>query len=119
FRKAMTGVLPETVLRQRKAGFGAPVDYWLSHDLREMVDDLLSEDRIRRRGYLQPRAVRRLVEEQRSGRQDWSLQIWQLLTLELWLQGFMDPAREPARHITRWAAPVVSAQSRMGGAPAS
>ncbi len=42
FRKAMRDVLPAEVLRQPKAGFAAPVDYWLAHDLREMVDDLLS-----------------------------------------------------------------------------
>jgi asparagine synthase (glutamine-hydrolysing) len=90
FRKAMQGILPEEVLRQPKAGFGAPVDYWLAHDLREMVDDLLSEERVKRRGFFEPRAVQRLVEEHRSGRQDWSMQIWQLLTLELWLQTFVD-----------------------------
>jgi asparagine synthase (glutamine-hydrolysing) len=89
-RKAMAPVLPPEVLTQKKAGFGAPVDYWLAYDLREMVDDLLSEDRVRRRGLFEPAAVRKLVEEQRSGRQDWSMQIWQLLTLELWSQGFTD-----------------------------
>jgi asparagine synthase (glutamine-hydrolysing) len=90
FRKAMQGILPEEVLCQPKAGFGAPVDYWLAHDLREMVDELLSEDKVKRRGFFEPRAVQRLVEEHRSGRQDWSMQIWQLLTLELWLQTFVD-----------------------------
>ena len=32
----------------------------------------------------------RFVDEHRSGRQDWSLQIWQFLTLELWMQVFLD-----------------------------
>lgn len=90
FRKAMQGTLPDEVLSQPKAGFGAPVDYWLTYDLREMVGDLLSEDRVRRRGYFEPTAVRQMIEEHRSGRQDWSMQIWQLLTLELWLQTFVD-----------------------------
>ncbi|MER3445452.1 MAG: asparagine synthase (glutamine-hydrolyzing) [Candidatus Dadabacteria bacterium] len=89
FRKAMQGILPDEVLRQPKAGFGAPVDHWLAYDLREMVDDLLSEDRIQRRGYFQPGAVRQMIEEHRSGRQDWSMQIWQLLTLEIWLETFI------------------------------
>jgi asparagine synthase (glutamine-hydrolysing) len=46
--------------------------------------------KVKRRGFFEPRAVQRLVEEHRSGRQDWSMQIWQLLTLELWLQTFVD-----------------------------
>ena len=78
------------MLTQKKAGFGAPIDYWLAHDLREMVDDLLSETSIKERGLFNPSIVRRYVEEQRVGRQDWSLQIWQFLTLELWMREFLD-----------------------------
>ena len=90
FRKAMQDVLPAEVLRQPKAGFAAPVDYWLAHDLREMVDDLLSESQIRSRGLLRPEVVNRYVKQHRSGAQDWSMQIWQFLTLELWMQAFLD-----------------------------
>lgn len=90
FRKAMQDILPREVLRQPKAGFAAPVDYWLAHDLKEMVDDLLSPSELRRRGLFRPEAVRRFVDEHRSGAQDWSMQIWQFLTLELWMQTFLD-----------------------------
>lgn len=89
-REAMRPLLPPEVLQQKKAGFGAPADYWLSHDLREMVDDLLSEGHLRARGIFNPKEVHRLVREHRQGAQDWSLQIWQLLTLELWMQTFID-----------------------------
>ena len=89
-RQAMRDVLPPEVLRQPKAGFAAPVDYWLAHDLKEMVDDLLSVSQIRKRGLFRPDAVRRYVDEHRSGRQDWSMQLWQLITLELWMQTFID-----------------------------
>ena len=90
FRKAMQDVLPREVLQQPKAGFAAPVDYWLARDLKEMVDDLLSESQIQKRGLFRPEAVRAFVDEHRSGAQDWSMQIWQLLTLELWMQIFLD-----------------------------
>jgi asparagine synthase (glutamine-hydrolysing) len=90
FREAMRGVLPDEVLRQRKAGFGAPADYWLAYDLREMVDDLLSPQKVADRGLFRPAAVQQLVQQQRSGRYDWSMQLWQLLTLELWQRTFLD-----------------------------
>jgi asparagine synthase (glutamine-hydrolysing) len=90
FRKAMQDVLPRELLQQPKAGFAAPVDYWLARDLKEMVDDLLSESQIQKRGLFRPEAVRAFVDEHRSGVQDWSMQIWQLLTLELWMQIFLD-----------------------------
>ncbi len=90
FRQAMRDVLPREVLQQPKAGFAAPVDYWLAHDLRGMVDDLLSSSQVRKRGLFQSDSVDRFVREHRSGRHDWSMQIWQFLTLELWLQTFLD-----------------------------
>jgi len=90
FRKAMRDTLPPEVLQQPKAGFAAPVDYWLAHDLREMVDDLLSPARLRDRGLFQVEPVQQLIGEHRSGRHDHSMQIWQFLTLELWMQTFLD-----------------------------
>jgi len=89
FRKAMHGILPAEVLRQPKAGFAAPTDYWLANDLKEMTDDLLSGSRVKSRALFRPEAITKLVEEHRSGKQDWSMQIWQFLTLELWMQNFI------------------------------
>ncbi len=100
FRRAMRDILPPEVLRQPKAGFAAPVDYWLAHDLKEMVGDLLSESQIRKRGLFRPEAVQRFVDEHASARHDWSMQLWQFLTLELWMQVFLDGGAakfEPSR----------------------
>jgi asparagine synthase (glutamine-hydrolysing) len=90
FREAMRSMLPDEVMRQPKAGFAAPVDYWLAHDLRPMVDDLLSESQVKRRGLFRPEVVRSYIDEHRRGAEDWSMQIWQLLTLEIWMQLFLD-----------------------------
>ncbi|MBV9573306.1 MAG: asparagine synthase (glutamine-hydrolyzing), partial [Acidobacteriales bacterium] len=60
FRKAMTGVVPQEVLQQPKAGFAAPIDYWLANDLKEMVGDLLSDARVSDRGLFRPQAVQQL-----------------------------------------------------------
>jgi asparagine synthase (glutamine-hydrolysing) len=93
----MRDVLPDEVLKQPKAGFAAPIDYWLANDLKEMTDDLLSDSRIRGRGLFRPQAVRKFVDEHRAGRQDWSMQIWQLLTLEIWMQTFLDVQKNDSR----------------------
>lgn len=95
FRKAMGDMLPAEVLRQPKAGFGAPVDYWLAHELRPLVDELLSASRLRDRGIFQPEAIHSLVQQHRNGAQDWSMQIWQLLTLEIWMEQFIDKSVKP------------------------
>ena len=106
-REAMRDVLPAEVLRQPKAGFAAPVDYWLAHDLKEMVDDLLSDSQIRKRGLFHPEIVRGLVDEHRRGKRDWSMQVWQFLTLELWMQTFLEGgARKVA---SEYATPIQAA----------
>src|SRR5882724_978578 len=89
-REAMKPMLPAEVLEQKKAGFGAPADYWLANDLRVMVGDLLNEQKVKERSLFAPKRVARMVRQQRTGRRDWSMQIWQLLTLELWQQAFLD-----------------------------
>lgn len=88
FRRAMAGILPPKIIQNRKAGFGAPLDHWLAHGLREMVDEVLSEHRLKDRGLFEPAEVRRLIDAQREGGLDASMQIWQLLTLELWMDTF-------------------------------
>ncbi|RMD64069.1 asparagine synthase (glutamine-hydrolyzing), partial [Candidatus Parcubacteria bacterium] len=91
-KKAMEGILPDPVIRRRKAGFGAPLRAWLRRDLREMVDDLLSEEAIKRRGYFDPKTIRRLIENDREGVEDNAQRIWAFLTLELWHRTFIDGA---------------------------
>jgi len=76
--------LPAEIVHRPKASFGAPLRAWISHDLSELVDDVLLGGDLVDSGFLQREPLRRLVEEERSGREDRSKQIWQLLTLELW-----------------------------------
>ncbi len=89
-RQAVKDIVPQAIVRRRKAGFGAPIRTWLRRDLREMVDDLLSRERIDARGYFDAAAVRRMVDDDREGRADNTYRIWALLTLEIWHQVFMD-----------------------------
>jgi asparagine synthase (glutamine-hydrolysing) len=89
-RKAYEDILPPEILTARKAGFGAPIGYWLLNDLREMVDDLLHRDRVRRRGLFRPEVVESWIREQRQGSVERSWNVWQLLTFELWMQAYFD-----------------------------
>jgi asparagine synthase (glutamine-hydrolysing) len=87
-KRAAEKLLPREVVWRRKAGFGAPIRSWLRGALRPLVDDLLSEETVRRRGLFQPAEVRRIIAANLSGREDYNLQVFQLLTLELWQRVF-------------------------------
>jgi asparagine synthase (glutamine-hydrolysing) len=89
-KRAAERLLPREVVWRRKAGFGAPIRSWLRGALRPLVEGLLSEEVVRARGLFRPAEVRRVVEENLSGREDFSLQVLQLLTLEMWQREFLD-----------------------------
>ena len=89
-KRAAEAWLPREIVHRKKAGFSAPVRAWLARDLRDEVEDLLSESNIRSRGYFEYGHVRRLIDENLSGREDNALKVFQLLTLELWHRAFID-----------------------------
>jgi asparagine synthase (glutamine-hydrolysing) len=89
-RQAMEKRLPQGVLRRRKAAFGLPVRSWMRNELRPMMEDLLSEETIRRRGMLNPAAVREMASQTMSGERDFTIRLWALMTLELWQQAYTD-----------------------------
>jgi asparagine synthase (glutamine-hydrolysing) len=100
-KRAAERLLPKEVVWRRKAGFGAPLRSWLRGPLQEMTQDLLSEERLRRRGLFRPEVVQKIVRDNLSGREDYNLQVFQLLTLELWQQIFLDGPRGQSIHFTR------------------
>ncbi len=89
-KRAAEQLLPHDVVWRKKAGFGAPVRSWLRGALRPLVADLLSEENVRRRGLFRPAEVQRIIAANLSGREDYNLQVYQLLTLELWQRAFLD-----------------------------
>ena len=89
-KRALEGILPNDVVWRKKAGFGAPIRSWLRGHLRPLISDLLSEETVRRRGLFRPEEVKRVVDANFSGREDFNLQVFQLLGLELWQRQFID-----------------------------
>ena len=86
-RRMLRGLLPDQILRAPKQGFMVPLARWLREDLHEMVHDLLSDDVIRKRGYVKPAYVRWLLDEHESRRRNFSDQLYALIVLELWHRG--------------------------------
>ena len=89
-KRAMEKLLPREIVWRKKAGFGAPIRSWLRGPLQPMVNDLLSAETIKRRGLFRPEEARRVIDANLSGREDYNLQVFQLLNLELWQRAFID-----------------------------
>jgi len=83
-KDAAAAWLPDEIIHRPKGSFSAPLRAWVGRDLVGMVDDLVVGGSLVASGFLRRQAVERLVEDDRTGREDRSKQIWQLLNLELW-----------------------------------
>jgi asparagine synthase (glutamine-hydrolysing) len=89
-REAFPDLLPESIMRRPKMGFGVPLDHWFRGELTGYVRSVLLDPRSLERGYFRPEAIRRLLDEHQAGAFDHSHRLWALLVLELWHRQWVD-----------------------------
>jgi asparagine synthase (glutamine-hydrolysing) len=82
--------VPRDVIYRKKQGFALPLEDWMRQGLKDDLLQILLEPRTTQRGYFQPAAVRRLVEEHISGRRAHTGAVWCLLMFELWHRNFLE-----------------------------
>lgn len=85
-KQALSGFLPDEVIRKPKHGFGLPFGEWLkiSPELQNNVYALLRD--LKRRGIVQPRFLDTLIEQHRGGHAAYyGSMVWILAMLEAWL----------------------------------
>jgi len=85
--------VPHEALDRPKQGFALPLVHWIRNELKELILSVLLETRTLQRGYFNPDAVRRLLDEHFRGRRDRSGEIWRLLIFELWHRNFLEKIR--------------------------
>jgi asparagine synthase (glutamine-hydrolysing) len=84
-RKVLGRYIPEHLIAKPKRGFSLPMSEWLRGPLFEWADQLLSEDRMFKDGYLNAKLVQEKWLEHQEGRKDWSQDIWCVLIFQMWL----------------------------------
>jgi asparagine synthase (glutamine-hydrolysing) len=89
FKKALRGVLPDSIIDRRKQGFAVPLATWLREDLSTFARDVLLSPTAARRGVFNLDYVEHLLKLHDRGR-DLDLQLWTILSVELWCRRFMD-----------------------------
>jgi asparagine synthase (glutamine-hydrolysing) len=89
-RKAMRGILPDTIIDRPKKGFPVPLASWLRGPMRGFTrDHLLAKESACGR-HFDRGAVERIVKEHEGGRKDRSEELWTLLVLEVWNRTFIE-----------------------------
>ena len=89
-KKAMEPYLPKEVIYRPKTGFGGPLRNWLRFDLNEWLNDILSEERLKKRGIFNHLKVKRLIEQNTIGSIDASYILLSIASIEIWCQKFID-----------------------------
>ena len=89
-KEAVRDLLPTTIIDRPKSGMRVPVQNWLTGALKDLSNDLLFGKKARERGLFQEKTIKTwlkgegLIYARQGGK------LWLLLTLELWLQAFLD-----------------------------
>ena len=83
-RELVHDFVPASIMTRPKQGFSLPVGSWLRRDLRGLMDDAVGSRTYRESGWFRPGYVEQLWATHRSGRQDLSWPLWQVLVFHLW-----------------------------------
>jgi asparagine synthase (glutamine-hydrolysing) len=88
-KEAARSLLPAGILARRKQGFSPPFSAWARGPLRTTVEDILSLERVKRAGVLDPRAVQRILRDHLEAREDRGRTLWTLLSLQCWAEAWV------------------------------
>jgi asparagine synthase (glutamine-hydrolysing) len=95
-KRAMRGILPDGIIDRPKHGFAVPLARWFRGELSEFARDLLLSDTCRQRGFFNTKYIETLFRQNDRGR-DLDLQLWTILSFELWCRRFLDAPIPSAR----------------------
>ncbi|MBE7554545.1 MAG: asparagine synthase (glutamine-hydrolyzing) [Anaerolineales bacterium] len=88
-KKSMSQKLPREIINRPKKGFNMPVARWLTTELRDVVLEMLSEERINRQGFFNYTYVRELLDQHLSHRRDNRKVLWTLFIFQLWYDRYV------------------------------
>jgi asparagine synthase (glutamine-hydrolysing) len=88
-KKAVEDLLPKTILRRPKKGFGIPIAEWLKGRLNPLLHDLLAPNRLKKQGLFNADFVQILIKEHETNVASHHKQLWTLLVFQLWYDNFL------------------------------
>jgi asparagine synthase (glutamine-hydrolysing) len=81
--------IPKEIMERPKMGFGIPIENWLAQELKDLVEEYLSEESLRQHGLFNVQEIRKMVSHFFNGRKEKHLKIWYLLMFQMWYKQWM------------------------------
>ena len=92
-KKAVEKLLPKTVTKRAKKGFGIPIAEWLRGKLNPLAHDLLSRERLIKQDLFDYEFVEKLLSEHERGIASHHKQLWTLLVFQMWYENFFEKGK--------------------------
>ena len=82
-KKVLSDYIPESYFNRKKRGFAVPLEKWMQNELKDMVQERLSEERINLNGILNYAEVAKLKTAFYSGKKNYLYnRLWELMVLQ-------------------------------------
>lgn len=89
-KKLLARYMPDALFERPKMGFGVPIDQWFRGELKPMLLDYLSSERLNAEGLFDARAVDEKISEHLSGKVNHHYRLWALLMWEMWRERWLN-----------------------------
>ena len=84
-KKILNQYVPKKFTARPKMGFAVPLDTWLRGPLRDWVENLINENRLKQEGYFNHSLIRKKWKEHLSGKKNWHSDLWDVLMFQAWI----------------------------------
>ena len=85
-KEILNKYIPKEFFKRPKSGFAVPIGMWLKGPLKEWANELLSEEKIKKQGYLEYKKISKIWEMHNKGKNDFTPQLWCILMWQSWLE---------------------------------
>ena len=94
-RQAFKDLVPGSVAKRGKMGFGVPLGAWFRTELKDYIRDLLLDSSACYKTFLSAPYVKTLLRRHQAGEANFGLQLWSILCFEIWLRKLPEWSRRP------------------------
>ncbi|MHB8092094.1 MAG: asparagine synthase (glutamine-hydrolyzing) [Syntrophales bacterium] len=84
FIEAFKDILPKRLHNRPKWGFEMPIARWLKTDLKYMISEHLSQDKIDKQGIFNYPEIEKMVTDLLESRRDTAWKLWNLIVFQTW-----------------------------------
>jgi asparagine synthase (glutamine-hydrolysing) len=81
--------LPANLIERPKMGFGVPIGRWFRKELRDLLLDYLSPERLKKEGLFDHIIVEKRLREHLSGQINHQYRLWALMMWEMWRERWL------------------------------